>query len=147
MLSWFSLFHKWLCLRILNIIIGHHVGHAQKGLWPQSGEFYTKIGTFPTFYKEIFLPFYSKATVPKANFFPRSNSKIYLYHSVIFLVSTFYFGVFLKLRVVSPIFLLLFYKRKLVSCFSGVNLCWKKSQVSLKGVEPCQTPIILGPRM
>ena len=45
-------------------------------LWPQSGEFYTKIGRFPIFYKNIRIFIFFARKLPKSNFFSRLNSDI-----------------------------------------------------------------------
>ena len=55
----------------------------------------------------------------------------------------FYFGIFLKLSIVSRVFNFLI-KSNWCYAFKGVNLCWKKSQVSLEGFEPCQAPPVWG---
>ena len=76
--------------------------------------------------------------LPKASFlFPQLNSYNYLHHLVIFLVLKFYFSMFLKLCIVSWLFVfVLFYKQKnWCYAFKGVNICWKKSQVFMEGVE------------
>jgi hypothetical protein len=60
-----------------------------------SGEFCAKIGTFPTFYKlKRFGFFFFLLGSYWELIFSRLNSKIYLYHLVIFLISRFYFGIF-----------------------------------------------------
>ena len=80
----------------------------------QSWEFCTKIVTSPTFYKEVrIFTLYSEATESQF-LLSRLYSEIQLYHSITFLVSKFYFGMFPKLRIVSRIlfiYLFMFYKK------------------------------------
>ena len=79
---------------------------APKGPAPRFGEFYTKIGTFPTVDEEVRISLLTWK-LPKACyiffvfFFPWLNSETYIYHSVIFLVSKFYFDMFAKLYIAS----------------------------------------------
>ena len=63
------------------------------------------------------------------SFFSWLNYKIYLYHLVVFLVLKFYFNIFLKLYIVSWIFLvfILFYKINLVLCFLKGCICVKRN--------------------
>jgi hypothetical protein len=81
----------------------------------QSGEVYTKIGTSPTFCKTVRIFFFSLGNHRKPVFSSRLNSENYFCLSAIFLVSKFYLGIFLKLRIVSRIFFI--YNMKLVLCF------------------------------
>ena len=86
------------------IIIEGLTTKMKGSLHTQSGEFYTRIGTFPTFHKEVPIFSFSRGSYQKPTFFSQLNSKIYLDHLIIFLVSEFYFGILPKLCIVSRIF-------------------------------------------
>ena len=60
------------------------------------GELCTKIGTFPTSYEEVWILFLFTWKLPKAIFFSWLNFDIYLYYSIVFLVSKFYFNMFFE---------------------------------------------------
>ena len=66
---------------------------ARKHAHAPSGEFYTKIGTFPTFYKEVQKFFFLLGSYRKPVFFSRLNSEIYFSHADFFPYSKFYFGI------------------------------------------------------